>query len=156
MNFKPFINPDLDLDGAVDQLKYLYYALSPMIAKLQFRLGELAVTGKMNTEECLRLQDDLLTLWEELYINTQSFTRDDAHDDGTTPDSDEYYSDGRRICIKIHPRNDQAEDDHWPVLGDGAIAVFPYGTSYFVRTPSDHDETVPGPDKFSTMTIGKD
>jgi hypothetical protein len=94
-NFKPFINPDLDLDRAVDQLKYLFYELSPIIARLQLALAEAGGTGKMDPDESERQQGHLITLWETLYINTLSFTRDDAHDNGVEPDSDECPSGSR-------------------------------------------------------------
>jgi hypothetical protein len=96
-------------------------------------------------------QEYLVWLWEGLYINTQSFTRNEDNDTDESTDSDEYYSDGRRICIKDR---DHIIEDDWLVQDDGAAADFPHGTRYFVRTPSDHNK-IPA-DKFSTMAESPD
>ena len=51
METRPPINPDLTLDGAVDQLQYIFFLLSERFARMQYALAALAGMGDLDPRD---------------------------------------------------------------------------------------------------------
>ncbi|ORB68802.1 hypothetical protein [Mycolicibacterium tusciae] len=64
----PAINRDVE--DIADRAKYAYAKGTQLLAATQYRLAELAGTGRLDAEEVWELHDQLLRIWEELYFGT--------------------------------------------------------------------------------------
>ena len=154
---KPPVNADLTLDGAVDQLKYLFFDISAKLAGLHYSLAHLAGTGNLDLETNWDMQHELVDMYEDLYVSTASFVRDDEKDTIDRPPVEEYYSDGRNIVQKFDAPD--GEEAAWPhnrfCLGDGGPAELPRTTRFWLRAPWDHTVVCPNiEDLPMAMTYG--
>jgi hypothetical protein len=156
METRPPIDPDLTLDKAVDQLKYMFFLFSEGFARVQYALATLAGTGTLDPRVSERLQTDLVDMYEDLYIQTLSFVLDHEKDTTDRPFADEYYTDGRQIIKKFHdPEAESVWEHNSFCCGDGAVAEFPITTRYWLRAPWDHTPTCPDiKDLPTVMTSG--
>jgi hypothetical protein len=122
-----------DVHLIADHAKYVYAVGSRDIAALQYRVAELARTGRLDFEVHKRLQwDHCLPMWETLYFGTLSAVRDERTWDGGWAWSDNTYSDGRQVMAQVRVKNWQELDRNWPyngeMCGDGPIQEHPRGS----------------------------
>jgi hypothetical protein len=127
----------IDLPAVVhriaDYAKYVYAVGTRDIAGLQFRLAELAHTGRLVFKEHERLQwDHCVPTWEALYIGTLSAVADQSTWDGAWAWYDNTYSDGRQVMVQARMKNWMDLDRDWPynagMAGDGPIQEHPRGS----------------------------
>lgn len=116
-----------------DHAKYVYAVGTRDMATLQYRLSELAHTGRLDLEVHRDLQwKHCLPMWETLYRGTTSAVRDERTWDGGWQWSDNTYSDGRQVMTQIRLKNWQELEYNWPckegVCGDGPIQEHPRGS----------------------------
>lgn len=98
-----------------DHAKYVYAVGSRDIAKLQYRLAEMAGTSRLDREEHANLQwQHCLPMWETLYHGTISAVRDDRTWDGAWGWYDNTYSDGRQVIIQARVKHWFQLDCNWP------------------------------------------
>lgn len=130
-----------DYDLVADRAKYAYARGTKMIADMQYRLGELAGTGRLDPEESKALQRNLVRIWEALYSGTTYAVRESVgyHDEflaagGDPADLDNHYSDGREVLTqdRIEPPQNTYR---YPVVGDGAVNEHPRGTISYIAAP---------------------
>jgi hypothetical protein len=119
---RPAINPNVD--DIADRAKHAFAVGTRLLADVQYRLGELAGTGRLDPDESMRLQEVLVGVWEELFFGTLSAVR---HPEGDDYDwEDNTYSDGRAVRTKIQIEPLEDSDLSWEhnrfTLGDGAVA----------------------------------
>jgi hypothetical protein len=115
-----------DVHLIADHAKYVYAVGSRDIAALQYRLAELAGTGRIDLEHHWHLQwGHCLPMWETLYHGTTCAVRDDRIWDSTWDWSDNTYSDGRQVMAQVRVKNWQELARNWPynefLCGDGPI-----------------------------------
>ena len=67
---RPAINPNVD--DIADRAKHAFAVGTRLLADVQYRLGELAGTGRLDPDESMRLQEVLVGVWEELFFGTLS------------------------------------------------------------------------------------
>lgn len=126
----PPVNPYVReiADGA----KYAYARGTQVIAEMQYRLAELAGIGQLDADESMSLQTSLVRIWEELYDGTLCNVRDESTPDWTWDETDNTYSDGRKVItqVRIEPWEDSTGSWEFNrfMLGDGAPNEFPLGT----------------------------
>jgi hypothetical protein len=127
---RPAVNPDVD--DIADQAKYRYATGTKLLAAMQCRLAELAGTGRLDPDESMSLQHDLVSVWEAVYFGTVCAVRDWATDDCTWDEADNTYSDGRHVMVQIRIEPGDSPDFSWKrngvLLGDGAVNEHPLGT----------------------------
>ncbi|MGO9285722.1 MAG: hypothetical protein ACLP75_22830 [Mycobacterium sp.] len=116
-----------------DHAKYVYAVGSRDIAAMQYRLAELAHTGRLDPEVHRGLQwNHCLPMWETLYHGTTSAVRDERTWDGGWDWADNTYSDGRQVMAQVRVKNWQILDRDWPyngeMCGDGPIQEHPRGS----------------------------
>lgn len=130
----PPINPDHN--AAADGAKHYFAAATLTLARLQYRLGELAGTGRLDREESMSLQEGLFAVWEELYFGTLCAVRDWSTSDLEWDDHDNTYSDGRQVRIRLRVDPREHSEPVWEhnrfLLGDGAVAEHPLGEICYV------------------------
>ena len=138
---RPAINPAPD--NIADQAKYHYAAGTQMLAAMQYRLAELAGTGKLDPDESKDLQHRLVSIWGHLYSGTTSAVRDWATDDSTWDWADNTYSDGTEV-MSPGPGDNRTEAQaaaqgawryHEFGIGDGAVQDLPYGNTSVIAKP---------------------
>ena len=122
-----------DVHLIADHAKYVYADGSRDIAAMQYRLAELAHTGRLDFEVHKRLQwNHCLPMWETLYHGTLSAVHDERTWDGGWAWSDNTYSDGRQVMAQVRVKNWQELDRNWPydgeMCGDGPIQEHPRGS----------------------------
>src|SRR5690349_20364086 len=129
MTGMPAINPDVN--DIADRAKYAYANATQLLAATQYRLGELAGTGRLDPDESMSLQTNLVYIWEALYAGTVSAVRDWDTDD-LWDGADNTYSDGRRVMTQVWIEPAETADCHWEhngfLLGDGAVNEHPRET----------------------------
>ena len=95
-------------------------------------LAELAGTGRLDPDESMRLQHNLVSIWGALYSGTVCAVRDEDTDDFTWDEADNTYSDGRTVMIQIRIEPWETSECNWAhnrfALGDGAVVDHPRGT----------------------------
>jgi hypothetical protein len=136
---RPAVNPDVH--DIADRAKHRYATGTKLLAAMQYRLAELAGTGRLDADESMSLQHNLVSIWEALYSGTVCAVRDWDTDDCTWDEADNTYSDGREVMvqIRIEPWEDSVVD--WEhnqfMLGDGAVNEHRRGTICHIspRTP---------------------
>jgi hypothetical protein len=125
---RPAVNPNVH--DIADQAKYAYATGTQALAALQYRLGELAGSGRIDPDESMSLQFGLASIWESLYWGTLCAVRDEDTDDWD--EDGNTYSDGRTVMtqIRIEPR--ETSELNWEynrfMCGDGAVNEHPRGT----------------------------
>lgn len=104
MSRTPAVNPDVH--DIADQAKHAYATGTQVLADLQYRLAELAGTGRIDPDESMSLQFGLASVWESLYWGTLCAVRDEDTDEATWDEDGNTYSDGRTVMtqIRIEPR----------------------------------------------------
>jgi len=134
MSRTPAVNPDVN--DIADQAKYAYATGTQALAALQYRLAELAGSGRIDPDESMRLQFGLASVWESLYWGTLCAARDEDTDDATWDEDGNTYSDGRTVMtqIRIEPR--ETSELNWEynrfMCGDGAVNEHPRGTICYI------------------------
>lgn len=133
-----------------DHAKYVYAVGARDIAALQYRLAELAHTGRLDSEAHKHLQwDHCLRMWEVLYYGTTSAVRDARTWDGAWDWYDNVYSDGRQVMAQVRMKNWLELERNWPynegMCGDGPIQEYPRGSLcqiYPVIAPGPVDDPI--------------
>jgi hypothetical protein len=133
---------DLDVNDLTDLIKYIYAMLSKAIAELQYRLAELAGTGKLDPEANLHeLQFGwCLPAYEFLYSNTTAAVRRD-HDtsDWDWDTFDNTYSNGLQVMSQIRVEPEETADDQWEfnehLCGDGPVQDYRRRTVSHINPP---------------------
>ena len=137
----PFTRPPVnrDVQDIADAAKYGYARCTQRLATMQYRLAELAGTGRLDPDESMALQVELVRIWEALYAGTLCAVRDEDTDDRTWDAADNTYSDGRRVITKVRNVALEESDDCWmhnPCMsGDGAPNEFPRGIVSSIALP---------------------
>jgi hypothetical protein len=140
----PPINPDAN--DIADRAKYGYAAGAQLLATMQYRLAELAGTGRLDPEESKSLQRQLVSIWEALYSGTVCAVRDWDTDDCTWDEADNTYSDGREVMIQVTIEPREASRGNWEhnrfTVGDGAVNEHPLGTICYLSPINPEDVRV--------------
>ena len=130
----PPVNPNVH--NIADQAKHGFATATQLLAATQYRLAELAGTGRLDPDESMSLQSNLVDIWEALYAGTLCAVRDWDTDDSTWDLADNTYSDGREVKIKIRIEPEEYSDFNWEhnrfLLGDGAVNDYPLGTVCYI------------------------
>jgi hypothetical protein len=130
MSRTPAVNPNVH--DIADRAKYAYAAGTKVLADIQYRLGELAGTGRLDPGESKRLQRQVVDVWEELYCGTVWAVRDEDTDDSTWDEADNTYSDGRTVMTQVRIEPYETSELNWEynrfMCGDGAVNEHPRGT----------------------------
>jgi hypothetical protein len=134
MTTPPPVNPDVH--NIADRAKHEYATGTRLLADTQYRLAELAGTGRLDPEVSWELQHRLLAIWMALYAGTAWAVRDEDTDDSTWDDADNTYSDGRQVLVQIRIEPEEIADTAWGhnnfCLDDGAVRAHPRGTIYHI------------------------
>jgi hypothetical protein len=139
------VNPDVN--HIADQAKHCYEQVTQRLAITQFRLAELAGTGRLDPVESMQLQRNLFHIWQTLYFGTVCAVRHWNTDDWSEDGADNTYSDGREV--KTRARFAPAETaeacwEHSPfLLGLGAVNDYPRGAIFRIA-PLRPDGQAPG------------
>jgi hypothetical protein len=146
MSKTPAVNPNVN--DIADRAKYAYATATHRLAIMQYRLAELAGTGRLNPDESMRLQDELVRIWEALYFGTLCAVRDETTADCTWDEADNTYRDGRQVRIQIRIEPYEGSECSWEhngfTLGDGAVAEHPRGTICYITPVNPEDDRVVG------------
>jgi hypothetical protein len=129
----PPVNPNAH--DIADRAKYAYFAATKVLADVQYRLAELAGTGQMDPKESKSLQQQMVSIWEDLYFGTLCAVRDLDSDDRTWDEADNTYSDGREVMVqvRIEPEVSLSNWEHIKLaVGDGAVNVYRRGTVSYI------------------------
>ena len=141
---RPAINPNVD--DIADQAKYCYATGTKLLAAMQYRLAELAGTGRLDPDESMSLQNDLVSVWEALYFGTVCAVRDWDTDDCTWDEADNTYSDGRQVMVQIRIEPGDSPDFSWKhngvLLDEGAVNEHPLGTICDIAPINPEDDQV--------------
>jgi hypothetical protein len=134
MSTTPPVNPDVH--NIADRAKHGYAIGAQLLAVTQYRLGELAGTGRLDPDESIQLQDNLIRIREALYAGTVWAVRDEDTDDCTWDEADNTYSDGRQVMVQIRIEPEETSEIHWEhnrfTIGDGAVNEHPRGTICYI------------------------
>jgi hypothetical protein len=143
---RPALNPDVH--DIADRAKHGYATGTKLLAETQYRLGELADTGRLDPDESMSMQTNLFYIWEALYAGTLCAVRDEDTDDSTWDEADNTYSDGRQVRIQIRVEPSDSSDFSWEhnsfMLGDGAVNEHPHGTICYISPRNPEDDQVVG------------
>jgi hypothetical protein len=127
------VNPHVD--DIADRAKHGYAVATKLLAETQFRLAELAGTGRLDPDESMRLQDNLHDIWQALYGGTLCAVRDEDTDDRSWDEADNTYSDGRVVMVQVRIEP-ESSDTNWEhnrfLLADGAINEHRLGTVCYI------------------------
>jgi hypothetical protein len=126
-----------------DRAKHAYARGTKAIADMQYRLAELAGTGRLDPEESMALQGSLVRIWEQLYSGTTYAARKsvDYLDEflaagGDPEDLDNHYSDGREVLTQVRIEPPQSTYPYSPFTrGDGAVQEHPRGVISYIADP---------------------
>ena len=142
----PAVNPNVD--DIADRAKHWYANATQVLAATQYRLAELAGTGRLDPDESMSLQTNLFHIWQALYAGTLGAVRDWATDDCTWDEVDNTYSHGRQVRIQIRIEPLEFSDFSWEhnrfLLGDGAVNEHPLGTICYISPIKPDDNQVIG------------
>jgi hypothetical protein len=154
----PPVNPDVN--DIADQAKHWYAEGAQLLAAMQYRLAELAGTGRLDPGESKSLQDNLVHIWEALYLGTVCAVRDEDTDDSTWDEADNTYSDGRPVMIQTRIEPPEQSDFCWEhsrfALGDGAVNEYPLGTISYILPIDPHQDHIPNSLPQGLPTISED
>lgn len=130
-----------------DHAKYVYAIGSRDVAWMQYRLQQLAYTGRIDIEAHNELQHELCYgIGEPIYSMTTSNLHDDARWDGCWDWDDNTYSDGRQVMIRAHFTDWRELFDEVPwnpaitVYGDGVINEHQEGVVCLIVPPEPRPE----------------
>jgi len=130
----PPVNPDVY--SIADQAKHGYAAATQLLATIQYRLGELAGTGRLDPDESMRLQENVFRVWHALFSGTLMAVRDLDSDYRTWDEADNTYSDGRQVMVQIRIEPYEESDFNWEhnrfMLDDGPIQVHQRGAICYI------------------------
>jgi hypothetical protein len=129
----PPTNPDIY--DIADRVKHGYAIGTRLLAHLQYRIADLAVTGRFDPGESMRLQRVLADIWWALYLGTTYAVRDENSDDDTWDEADNTYSDGRTVMVQIRIEPQEESDSKKPnsfLIYEGAVREHPRGTISYV------------------------
>jgi hypothetical protein len=134
MSTPPPVNPNVH--DIADRAKYGYAAAAQRLAAVQYRLAELAGTGRLDADESMRLQTSLAQVGEQLYLGTVCAVRDEDTDDCTWDEADNTYSDGRPVKVQLWIEPEEESDFKWEynpfLLDSGAVKDYPLGTICYI------------------------
>jgi hypothetical protein len=144
MQQPPPVNPDVD--DVADRAKHGYATGTKLLAETQYRLAELAGTGRLDPDESMSLQYNLVSIWEALYFGTVYAVRDQDSDESTWDEADNTYSDGRPVMIQIRIEPWETSECNWEhnrfLLDDGAVNEHPQGTICYISPIKPDDDQV--------------
>ena len=142
MSRTPPVNPDVH--DIADRAKHWYARATQVLAATQYRLAELAGTGRLDPDESMSLQTNLFEIWEALYAGTLCAVRDWNTDDCTWDVADNTYSDGRPVVIQIRIEPEETSELSWEhnrsMLGEGAVNEHPQGTICYISPVKPGDD----------------
>lgn len=154
----PPVNPDVN--DIADRAKHAYATGTKVLATLQYRLGELAGTGKLDPQESMSLQTQLVRVWEALYGGTVWAVRDETTDDSTWDEADNTYRDGRPVMLQIRVEPYEESDCCWEhngfLLGDGAVNAYPLGTVSYILPVDTAESHVPDGPPLGSPIVDED
>jgi hypothetical protein len=134
----PPINPDVD--DIADRAKHGYARATATLAKVQYRLAELAGLGRLDPDESISLQDNLIEIWGHVYCGTVWAVRDEEDDGDEEEDyhaptgvaADNTYHDGRTVMVQTRIEPLETSECSWEhngfLVDDGAIIYHQRGT----------------------------
>ena len=144
MSTTPPVNPDVH--DIADRAKHAYATGTQLLAAMQYRLAELAGTGRLDPGELMHLQENLFHVWEKLYFGTLCAVRDEDIDDCTWDEAGTTYSDSRQLRIQIRIEPQESTEFHWEhnrfLLGDGAVDEHPRGTICYISPVNPDDDHI--------------
>jgi hypothetical protein len=144
MSRTPPVNPDIN--DIADRAKHWYAKATQVLAATQYRLAELAGTGRLDADESMSLQTNLFYIWEALYAGTLCAVRGEDTDDSTWDKADDTYSDGRQVKTQIRIEPEETSELSWEhnrfMLGDGAVNEHPRGTICYISPINLEDDQV--------------
>jgi hypothetical protein len=139
---KPAVNPNVD--DIADQAKYRYANGTKLLAATQYRLAELAGSGRLDPDESMSLQENLFHIWQALYAGTLCAVRDDDTDDSSWHETDNTYSDGRQVMIQIRIEPWETPECHWEhnrfLLDEGSVKEHLRGAICFISPINPQDD----------------
>jgi hypothetical protein len=106
----PPINPDVN--DIADRAKYSHAMARQILAAMQYRLAELAGTGRLDPDECPSLQKELIEIYWHLYFGTVCAVRDEE-DPSDEEEADNTYSDGRTVMIQTRIEPYESSEFDW-------------------------------------------
>jgi hypothetical protein len=134
MSRTPAVNPNVN--DIADQAKHAYATGTQALAALQYRLGELAGTGRIDPDESMSLQVGVVSVWESLYYGTLCAVRDEDTDEATWDEDGNTYSDGRTVMTQIRIEPLETSELNWEynrfMCGDGAVNEHSRGTICYI------------------------
>ena len=140
----PAVNPNVD--DVADRAKHWYANGTQVLAATQYRLAELAGSGRLDPDESMNLQTNLFDIWEALYSGTLRAVRDEYTPDCTWDKDGNTYSDGREVMIQIRVEPFESSVCSWEhnrfLLGDGAVAEHLLGTISYIAPINPQDDLV--------------
>jgi hypothetical protein len=143
---RPAVNPNMH--DIADRAKHAYAKGTQVLAATQCRFAELAGTGRLDPDESMSLQHNLVSIWEALYSGTVCAVRDWDTDDCTWDETDNTYSDGRQVMLQIRIEPVELSNFSWEhnrfMLGDGAVNEHPLGTICYISPIKPDDDQVVG------------
>jgi nitrite reductase/ring-hydroxylating ferredoxin subunit len=144
MSGTPAVNPNVH--EMADRAKHGYATGTKLLAEAQYRLAELAGTGRLDPDESMSLQHNLVSIWEALYFGTVYAVRDRDTDESAWDEADNSYSDGRQVMIQIRIEPWETLECTWEhnrfLLGDGAVNEHPRGTICYISPFKPDDDQV--------------
>lgn len=118
---------------AADHAKYVYAVGARDIAALQYRVGWLAHTGRMDAQASMGLQrDHCEAMWEDLFAGTTCAVRDWRTPDRWWDLYDNTYSDGRQVMVQVRLKNWEELERQLPyrstICGTSPTREHPWGS----------------------------
>jgi len=136
MTKPPPVNPNID--EIADQAKYAFAAGTRALSETQHRLAELAGLGFLDRDESMRLQRNLIEVWDHLYYGILEA----IFGDHNTYAGDNTYSDGRTVRILME--FDSEQEENWEynpfLLEGGAVVEQPRGTIFHIAPVNAADD----------------
>lgn len=135
------INPDVN--DIADRAKYSHAMARQILAAMQYRLAELAGTGRLDPDECPSLQKELIEIYWHLYFGTVCAVRDEE-DPSDEEEADNTYSDGRTVMIQTRIEPYESSEFDWEhnrfLFDDGAIIFHQRGTTCVISPVNPEDD----------------
>lgn len=133
MSRSPAVNPDVN--DIADRAKYWHARARLRLAAMQYRLAELAGTGRLHSDDMDSLQSELIDIYWDVHYGTV-----DAVGDGEVgvdeQEANNTYSDGRPVMIQTRIEPEETSDLSWEhnrfMLDDGAIIFHRRGTTCLI------------------------
>jgi hypothetical protein len=95
---RPAVNSNVD--DIADRAKHGYATGTKLLAEAQYRLAELAGTDRLDPDESMSLQHNLVSIWEALYFGTVYAVRDQDSDESAWAPSPSR----NRLCSQLHSK----------------------------------------------------